>query len=987
MTRAILRGLLLLAAAALPAAAQIRLPGGGARPATAERPPRAGTDTTRDTTKALLVKWAEPDSVARQLLEKSGYSITRYQGDTVTFNATTRGLMISAPDSGVAAVKSDTMTVIADSSIAYSEQTGVANASGGRIVLRQAEGQPDLVASGRAAYNLRERSASISGARTIVNSGEDWVIQARLAKVKFPQDSSGGQRQIFGVEGLLTSCTDTINGPDYHFGFKEIKKTGNTMVARPAVLYIKDVPVLWLPFVFQDMRSGRHSGFLPPIVGFTDIVRNAPSYRRKVENIGYFWALNDYMDFEASFDWRSGASGATTADPGWMKYNAEWRYRVLDRFLQGSLATIYTNQNDGRTNLAINWTHRQELSKNRSFTSNVNWVKETFIQRQTSFNPYQVVGTIRSQVNYADKLGPFSLQLGGSRVQYPGRSQVDQQFPTLTLTAGQITIAPWLVWTPNFSLNADQSLKIDQPGTSSWMYRTGDAGLDSVRLDRSSRRLSASFDTPLQIFGWNLRNAFQFSDQEQDFPQSFLVVDVRDTSRKETRLYARTFRSELNWNPSFSLPPILQGKWNFTPSLSLANVDPGPFAVRSERSGGAWVTQSKRFTFGAAVSPTIFGLLPGFGPVSRFRHAINPSLSWSYAPKAEVSDEYLEALGRTRAGYLGSLAQNQLTFGLNTNLEAKLRAPGDSNPDAGRKIRLLSLNFSSLGYDFERARETKKAIRGLTSENFGTSIRSDLLPGVDLQMDWSLFQGSALSDTAVFKPYRTRVAAGFQVGSQHNPFAVFARLFGRAVPATSISSAEVRQTTAEDDAEARRVVSQPVAGSRSRESQFVVPPTNGWNASFTFSSSRQRPPVGNAQIVEFDPARVCEPYRAVNPLQYDFCLAEARSNPSTETPITSATIGGPVYRIPPTTSLGSNVSFNLTPHWSASWQTNYDFERKEFASHMVSLQRDLHDWRAVFAFTQAPNGNFAFNFFIALKAEPDLKFDYHRTDIRRDINQ
>ena len=49
---------------------------------------------------------------------------------------------------------------------------------------------------------------------------------------------------------------------------------------------------------------------------------------------------------------------------------------------------------------------------------------------------------------------------------------------------------------------------------------------------------------------------------------------------------------------------------------------------------------------------------------------------------------------------------------------------------------------------------------------------------------------------------------------------------------------------------------------------------------------------------------------------------------------------------------------------------------------MVTLQRDLHDWRAVFAFTQSPNGNFAFNFFIALKAEPDLKFDYNKATVR-----
>ena len=36
----------------------------------------------------------------------------------------------------------------------------------------------------------------------------------------------------------------------------------------------------------------------------------------------------------------------------------------------------------------------------------------------------------------------------------------------------------------------------------------------------------------------------------------------------------------------------------------------------------------------------------------------------------------------------------------------------------------------------------------------------------------------------------------------------------------------------------------------------------------------------------------------------------------------------------------------------------------------------------MFAFTQSPNGNFGFNFFIALKAQPDLKFDYNRQTYR-----
>ena len=76
------------------------------------------------------------------------------------------------------------------------------------------------------------------------------------------------------------------------------------------------------------------------------------------------------------------------------------------------------------------------------------------------------------------------------------------------------------------------------------------------------------------------------------------------------------------------------------------------------------------------------------------------------------------------------------------------------------------------------------------------------------------------------------------------------------------------------------------------------------------------------------------------------------------------------------------TNFNLTPKWAVSWSTMYDVQRSEFASQNVTLQRELHDWRAIFGFTQAANGNFAFTFFVSLKAQPEIKLDYDRQTYR-----
>jgi hypothetical protein len=141
--------------------------------------------------------------------------------------------------------------------------------------------------------------------------------------------------------------------------------------------------------------------------------------------------------------------------------------------------------------------------------------------------------------------------------------------------------------------------------------------------------------------------------------------------------------------------------------------------------------------------------------------------------------------------------------------------------------------------------------------------------------------------------------------------------------------------------------------------------------------------VGNSSnVVELDPRVRCEELgrAAGSSAVTNVCLSQLP--PDTQSPIQSPIVGATIYRSPPTTNLGGNFAFSITPKWAATWNTSYDFVRREFAQHMVTLQRDLHDWRAVFAFTQSANGNFAFNFFIALKAEPDLKFDYNRNTIR-----
>jgi hypothetical protein len=934
-------------------------------------------DTIRVDTTA---QFSEPDSVMAELLRKQGYTVTRYEGDVVTFDALTKALAIAASAAQKALVDREGLKVQTDSVIVYEDETQKVNVRG-RYVIIPGAGQSPIEGVGTLRYDVGERSGRLTNARvTVEEQGQRWFINSEIGKTVLGDSSRAIPPRFYGMGGALTSCEDSVW--HYHFRMREVKRTEKTLVARPAVLYLEDVPVMWLPFVFQDIRPGRRSGVLPPRLGASDIVRNNPGYRRHIENIGYYWAFSDYADMAMWLNWRSSAGAIDSIDPGWYEVNGEWKYKVSSRFIDGRFAAAYQHENDGDAMHRFSWDHRQRLGRNRNFSSQMNYTSSTTLQRRNTFIPAMAMATIASSFAYSDKIGPASLQLGGRQSQYPGRQQIDRTIPTVTLTAGSISPGEWLVWTPSFSFTENASLKIDQPTTFMQRFIAGPNGqvidVDTLRRDRYNRAIS--FGTPVRIFGMDFQNDVRITDAYQSYPEEFEFFPEGDSTRKEFRVFHNTYRTDVDWNPMFSLPPFFQNRFKLSPSISLQNVDGRPFWVRSHLSGGKFVHQSKRLTYGVSAAPTIFGLLPGFGPFLRFRHMVSPVLSYSYAPAKKVSNEYLQAVGQNRQVYLGALAQNAVSLSLSQNIEAKVRSRTDSGPSVGQdgteKLKVLSLQLSPMSYDFERARVTGRKLSGLTSEQMNIGLTSDLLPGFNLAMNYSLFEGSTQTDTARFDPFLTSISSQLRFSKRENPFTVLTRLFGKALPEQSPAPQAMNRGNATEAEMSREFASQPIAGQASRGNQFLVPTGAGWEMNFNFSISHPRPLRGD-RIIEYDANVRCQGLSS-NPFLFEECMRQ----PALAQPFDPLGGGAPAVQMPRQSNVSADTRFALTQHWAAAWNTSYDFEQRQFAQHVVSLQRDLHDWRAIFAFTHSPNGNFAFNFFIALKPQPELKFDYSRATIR-----
>ena len=977
----------------------------GARPPTdtTNRPvPAAPADVARrgptglagDTAKrAELVTWQPNDSLMDTMVKRKGFSVTKYQGDRVIFDATKRDLRLQGKPSAVSRAR----TVLVGDTVIYNDSLQTMTAFGDSVILRDPDkGSDDIVAhEGGLRYDLVEGRGVASGLETkIDNRGSKWVVYGHRAALVQREDTTATdtldrkQQTFYAKGGTITSCQDTT--PHYHFSAGEMKViAGGIMVARPAVLYIADVPVGWFPFIFQDMRHGRRSGILVPRLGFSELLRNSSTYRRTVENIGYYFALSDYMDATVAMDYRSGAR-PQTGDPGFARFSGEYRYRWLSRFITGGIGMSDLLQNDGATNYSLRWYHQQSLSQSSNLNVNVNYVTNTSVQRNTTLDPRTVLATIQSNVNYTRTIGPFALGLGGNQTQYPGRSQTERTFPNLNISSQPIALASWLTWTPSVRFTNQQTLDLDQAGEFSRRYTRTAAGLlDSVAIKQNTRTSSMGLETPLKIGNFVISAGVSLNDRSLDYPQSRVIVNVRDTSVRETRVFARTFESNLDWSLSFGLPQLLPGTFNLTPSVSLQNVDPSAFVVRNERTGGAWVAQSKKLVYGLSVSPTFFALVNGFGSISRIRHSLQPVLSFSYSPKADVSDEFLTALGRVRPGYLGSLQQTSLSLQINQSLEAKIKSESDSGE--GHKIRLLSINLSPFSYNLEQYKVIKERRRaagksapdwsaGLTTQSMNLGLASDLVPNFTIAIGWSLFQGQVISDTAIFEPYPESIQASLQLSQRSPIVSMFRRLLGmRALDTASTKATDLNGVRQRVDQSGTLSSGSQIGATTIRPQQYEIPSGQGWQLNLSFSSSRTRTPVGGNVIV-VDPKIACEPYRTLSTTLYDQCRLNPSSLPPLS-PVPTTSIGGPVFVTPAVTNLQFQYSFNLTPKWAAMWSSSYDVEQHQFASQVVSLQRDMHDWRASFSFTAAPNGNASFSFFISLKAEPEIKFNYDRNTL------
>ena len=865
------------------------------------------------------------DSVIEALLRRQGYTATRYRADSAQLFAADRRLELT----GSAYTEREGVTLEAER-IGYAEESCLLTASG----------KPRLVDDGKTLvgegirYDTCARRGTIRQAQTeFTEAGTVWFLRGDVA-----QDSSSNR--IYAGSSTITSCKLAV--PHYHFSARRVKwVSGNVIVARPVVLYIRDIPVLWLPFIFQDTRPGRHSGILVPKFGLNDIVRTSRSYNRQITNIGYYWAASDYLDLTARLDWYSGR---------YFQWGVTGQYNVLNRFMSGSLSYNRQRENTGSTANGIRWEHRQNFSISTSLNLDLNYVSNSAIVERNALDPLLNTQQISSSLNLSRRFGWGTVTLGGNRRQNLSDNSATMQLPSLTISPKPLDLSRNVTWSPGLSVVNDL-----RRGTANGLLllTRPDGGVDTIQQTARSRATSFNLDTPLRFGSFNWRNAVSVIDRDEAGRRTLTFREPDEStpdptdSVQVTRVVAGDFETGVNWDTGINLPVLFRGTWRIQPAVGITNASQQSqfFAIRNSRTNGEYVFQGKRFQLSATASPTFFGFLGGIGPFSRLRHSVSPTLAWSYSPAASVSEAFARAIAQPGQPLtLRSEPTQRLSVALSQNLEGKARtAAADSvAPLDARKYRLLSISTSPIVYDFEQAKEPGRT--GWVTDAVTNSLLSDLLPGFNLSVTHSLWRGQVGADTAAFDPFLQAVSAGFSLSS---------RTF-RAIG--SFLGISTREPGEPDDGATN--LYQPTAGRQPSPGAFG---NAGRPASPGSLYGSDQIPLGVGNGRRFN--------ATVN-----YSLNRLR-------PLPDGT------EVPGQQNVRLDAVFSPTAFWAVSWQTQYNFTEKRFESHVVRLERDLHEWRAAFNFVRNANGNVAFYFSIYLTDLPELKFDYNESTLGSGLGQ
>lgn len=501
-------------------------------------------------------------------------------------------------------------------------------------------------------YNFDTKKGYIKGVFT--KEGEGYLHGEKVKKVD--------DKTMYISHGKFTTCD--LDHPHFSINFSKAKAiTQDKIITGPAWFSIMDIPLpLGIPFGYFPFTSTKQSGLLIPTYGYA---QNRGYYLR---NLGWYFAINDYVDLIAQGDIYTNLSWAVNLRSNYVK-RYKYRGNLELRFEENKTGIKNTPSFSSSTDFKLRWTHQQDAKSNpnSNFSANVNLVSRSFNQYAVNVSDY-FNNTTTSSIAYSRKLGKkFNLTANLGESYNINTGSINLDLPSITLSSSQF-----------YPFRKKQS-----KGKQSWYenisftYRTS--------LVNNINTIDSLLFTQ-EVFR-NMRNGMSHSIPIQ-------------SSVKILKHFNWT--NSINYNERWYLNSTIK---QYNPITDLVDKDT-VFGFISNRD----------VSFNTSLTTRLYGMFAfKKGYIKALRHVINPSLSMNFTP--DFSDPslgfynfYLDKLGnkvfysKTEDGMFGSPPRGKsgiVSFNLGNNLEMKVGSKKDSIKNERKIVLLESFNIST-GYDLAK---------------------------------------------------------------------------------------------------------------------------------------------------------------------------------------------------------------------------------------------------------------------------------------------
>ena len=540
---------------------------------------------------------------------------------------------------------------------------GIEDSTGKMIGLPEFTQADQVFKSKTMTYNFNTKKGLITS--VVTEDGNGFLHGEKVKKLN--------DNTINLLRGTYTTCNLEEN-PHFGFKFKKARVIPNSkIVTGPAYMEIEGMPTpLGLPFGFFPNKTGQTSGIIIPTYGeYT----NRGFY---LENGGYYWAINEYMDLKILGDIYS--RGGWGIKPSF-RYAKRYRYSggINLGYAENVVGTKGTPDYSKTTDFNIKWRHQQDpkARPNSTFSANVNIISANYVKYNVvsaeEFLSNQFQSSVAYQTNWK---GKYYLTVNGSHSQNTKTHAVDINLPEVTFTVNRFYPLRKEGGKKRFYDDLSVSYSMNSKSTINT--------IDSVLFDKSTFennwQAGAVHKLPISL---PLKVLKHFT----------LSNSINITDRMYSRSINKYWESDTTYIGGDTLVP----------------------GVITDTIAG--FKNSLDYSFSTSLSTKVFGMVAfKRGPVRAVRHVITPSINYSYTPNfGDEKQGYYGTYTNGNTGdevkyshFEGSLygsppGQKSGRVGMTIANNLEIKVPSKKDTITGMKKVKLIENFTVSGnYDLSR---------------------------------------------------------------------------------------------------------------------------------------------------------------------------------------------------------------------------------------------------------------------------------------------